>query len=153
MKPAIAWRRGYRTVRWSWGDLRREAKRFAAELASRGIAKGDRVLLWGENSGEWVAAFLGCMFAGAVAVPMDVTADAGFAGRVAGHAGVRLAAVGRGLTLPDGGVASLGLEEFFETQRGGSGARATFRPWRRSAAMRSRSFSPPGRRPSRAGWC
>jgi long-chain acyl-CoA synthetase len=119
-EPAIAWRRGYRTVRWSWGDLRREAKRFAAELTSRGIAKGDRVLLWGENSGEWVAAFLGCIFAGAVAVPMDVGADGGFARRVAAHAGVRLTAVGRGLP-PPGGVASLGLEEFFENAGGGGG--------------------------------
>jgi long-chain acyl-CoA synthetase len=118
-EPAIAWRRGYRTMRSSWGDLRRAAMQFAVELSARGIVKGDRVLLWGENSGEWVAAFLGCMFAGAVAVPMDVTANDGFAQRVAAHAGVRLAVVGRGLSLPGGGVASLGLEEFFEAPANG----------------------------------
>jgi long-chain acyl-CoA synthetase len=124
-EAAVVWRRGYRTVRWSWGDLWRAAMWFAAELGARGIAKGDRVLLWGENSGEWIAAFLGCMFAGAVAVPMDVTADAGFAGRVAGHAGVRLAAVGRGLKLPGGAAGSMGLEEFFDDAGGGNrGARA-----------------------------
>jgi long-chain acyl-CoA synthetase len=117
-EPAIAWRRRYRTLRWSWGDLRRAAARFASELNARGISKGDRVLLWGENSGEWVAAFLGCMFAGVVAVPMDVTADAGFAQRVATRAGVRLAVVGRGLSVP-GGVASLGLEDFIESVAGG----------------------------------
>jgi long-chain acyl-CoA synthetase len=124
-EAAVVWRRGYRTVRWSWGDVRRAAMWFAGELGARGIAKGDRVLLWGENSGQWIAAFLGCMFAGAVAVPMDVTADAGFAGRVAGHAGVRLAVVGKGLELPGGGVRSMGLEEFLDDAGGGNrGARA-----------------------------
>jgi long-chain acyl-CoA synthetase len=129
-EAAVVWRRGYRTLRWSWGDLRQAAMWFAGELGVRGIAKGDRVLLWGENSGEWIAAFLGCMFAGAVAVPMDVTADAGFAGRVATHAGVRLAVARKGLELPGGGVRSIGLEEFFDDAGGGDrGARA-------------RSFSP-----------
>ncbi len=123
-EPAVAWRSGYRTVRWSYGDLRRAAARFAAELGARGIAKGDRVLLWGENSGEWVAAFLGCMFAGAVAVPMDMTSDREFARRVAEHAGVRLVVLGKGLSLPGGGVASVGLEELFEAgANGGDGAR------------------------------
>ena len=73
----------------------RTAHVFTQELASRNIAKGDRVLLWGENSGEWLAAFLGCLFAGAVAVPMDAIADKNFAARVAKQARVRLAVVGR----------------------------------------------------------
>jgi len=94
---AVAWRRGYRTVRWTYAELLRTAYRFASELASRGVAKGDRVLIWGENSGEWLAAFLGCLFAGAVAVPMDAIADKNFATRVVGQAGVRLAVVGRQL--------------------------------------------------------
>ena len=127
---AVVWRRAYRTLRWSWGDLRRAAMWFADELSVRGIAKGDRVLLWGDNSGEWIAAFLGCMFAGAVAVPMDVTADAGFAGRVARHADVRLAVVRKGLELPGGRVASIGLQEFFDDAGGGD------------RGARPRSFSP-----------
>jgi len=94
---AVAWRRGYRTVRWPYAELLRNGYRFAGELASRGVAKGDRVLIWGENSGEWLAAFLGCLFAGAVAVPMDAIADKNFATRVVGQAGVRLAVVGRQL--------------------------------------------------------
>jgi long-chain acyl-CoA synthetase len=130
-EAAVVWRRGYRTLRWSWGDLRQAAMWFAGELGVRGIAKGDRVLLWGENSGEWMAAFLGCLFAGAVAVPMDVTAEGGFAERVASHAGVGLAVLGQGLKLPGGRVQSIGLEEFFDDTRGGDrGARAP-------------SFSPP----------
>jgi long-chain acyl-CoA synthetase len=94
---AFAWRRGYRMVRWSYDDLSRAAAHFATELSSRGVSKGDRVLLWGENSGEWVAAFLACLFCGAVAVPMDTAAEPGFARRVAQQAGVRIAFVERSL--------------------------------------------------------
>ena len=94
---AFAWRRGYRMVRWTYADLLRAATQFAHRLEERSVAKGERVLLWGENSGEWVAAFLGCLAHGAVAVPMDAIADANFAHRVAAQAGVKLAVVGRGL--------------------------------------------------------
>ena len=92
---AVAWRRGYRMIRWTYGELLANAHQFARHLASRGIVKGDRVLLWGENSGQWLAAFLGCLFAGAVAVPMDAIADKNFAARVVRQAGARLAVIGR----------------------------------------------------------
>ena len=81
------------------GPVARAPRTSPAEFRTRGIAKGDRVLLWGENSGEWVAAFLGCLFRGAVAVPMDAIAEKTFARRVAEQAGVRLAVVGRDLAL------------------------------------------------------
>lgn len=64
-------RRGLRLVRWSYRKLVRTARRTARELESRGIAKGDRILLCGDNSPEWVAAFWGCVLRGAVVVPLD----------------------------------------------------------------------------------
>ncbi|HSD46434.1 MAG TPA: AMP-binding protein, partial [Pyrinomonadaceae bacterium] len=63
--------RGLRTVRWSYERLVREAHRFARELSARGVSRGDRVLLTGENSPEWAAAFWGCCLLGAVVVPLD----------------------------------------------------------------------------------
>jgi long-chain acyl-CoA synthetase len=104
---AVAWRRDYRTIRWTYSELLQTAHQFAKDLASRGITKGDRVLIWGENSGEWLAAFLGCLFAGAVAVPMDAIADPKFATRVARQAGVRAAAVSR--ELARGAAKDLGV--------------------------------------------
>lgn len=114
---AVVWRRGYRTVHWSYADLLRTATQFALELEARGIDRGDRVLLWGENSGEWVAAFLGCMFRGAVAVPMDAIAEINFVRRVVAQAGVRLAVVGRDLPELGGEPAALCLEELAEIVR------------------------------------
>ncbi|HXW56461.1 MAG TPA: AMP-binding protein [Candidatus Cybelea sp.] len=109
-ETAAVWRRGYRTIRWTYADLIRVANHFARELDSRGIAKGDRILLWGENSGEWVAAFLGCMFRGAVVVPMDAIAEEGFAARVAEQSGVKLAVVSRGASL-DSALPAIQLED------------------------------------------
>jgi long-chain acyl-CoA synthetase len=106
-EPAVVWRRGYRTIRWTYGDLWGAATQFAAELSRQGIAKGDRVLLWGPNTGEWVAAFLGCLFCGAAAVPMDAIADEGFARRVVEQAGVKLAVVGEEL-IGQGKAKSIG---------------------------------------------
>ena len=87
---AFVHHRGYRTFRWSYGETAELAFRFARELERREIDKGDRVVLWGENSPEWVAAFLGCMLRGVVAVPMDKIAAPDFMQRVARDVEARL---------------------------------------------------------------
>jgi long-chain acyl-CoA synthetase len=118
---AVAWRRGYRMIRWTYAELLHNAQRFAQQLAAKNITKGDRVLIWGENSGEWLAAFLGCMFAGAVAVPMDAIADRNFVARVVRQAGVRLAVAGREISAgaaPVLGVPIVALESLGEAAPG-----------------------------------
>jgi long-chain acyl-CoA synthetase len=40
-------------------------------LYSKGIRRGDRVAVSGKNSPEWVAAYMGILFAGATVVPID----------------------------------------------------------------------------------
>jgi len=75
-------RRGYRAVRWSYAQVAQTAFCFARELEVRGIVKGDRILLWGPNSVEWVAAFFGCALAGVAAVPMDHVSAPDFVQRV-----------------------------------------------------------------------
>src|SRR5512146_2694591 len=93
--PAYAHRRGYRTERWSYGEVLRTARQFARELEARGIAKGDRVVLWGDNCAEWATAFFGCVLRGAVAVPMDRVASSDFAMRVADQVDAKLMVVAR----------------------------------------------------------
>jgi len=75
-------KRGYRMESCTYGDVLQLASAFAEELDRRGIAKGERVVLWGENSAEWVAAFFGCTLRGVVVVPMDDGASADFGARV-----------------------------------------------------------------------
>src|SRR5438045_2998926 len=68
---AVVQRRGYRREVWTYGKLAGAALACAHELRERGVHTGDRVLLWGPNSAEWMAAFWGCLLRGVVAVPLD----------------------------------------------------------------------------------
>jgi long-chain acyl-CoA synthetase len=86
--------------RWvtTYGELAHLAGRFAAFLVQQGIEPGDRVLLWAENSAEWIAAFYGCLLRGVLAVPLDAIGTAEFASRVAADVAPKLA-VGDALLL------------------------------------------------------
>ncbi len=68
---AYGQRHGYRMEWFTYGQVLEMAFRFAGDLEARGIGKGERVMLWGENCAEWVAAFFGCALRGVVVVPMD----------------------------------------------------------------------------------
>ncbi len=98
---AFVQRSGYRLTRTSYLDVARLAAQCAREFERMEIAPGDRILLWGRNSAEWVAAFFGCILRGAVAVPMDAGARADFAGAVAREVGARLVLADRGYVLTD----------------------------------------------------
>ena len=81
---------GYRMQWFTYGQVLEMALSFCRELEARGIGKGERVMLWGENCAEWVAAFFGCALGGVVVVPMDDRASADFAARVSGQVEARL---------------------------------------------------------------
>jgi long-chain acyl-CoA synthetase len=87
---AYGQRCGYRMEWFTYGQVMEMAFRFASDLEARGIGKGERVMLWGKNCAEWVAAFVGCALRGVVVVPMDDGASAEFAARVAEQVGARL---------------------------------------------------------------
>src|SRR5260370_24443027 len=88
---AYVHRRGYRSYRWSYGEVAEVTAQFARELEARQIGKGDYVLLWGENCAEWIAVFWGCLLRGAVVVPMDRTSAPDFVRRVAKQVTPKLA--------------------------------------------------------------
>ena len=75
----------------TYPELAVMAARFAALLEHRGIRAGDRVLLWGANSAQWLTAFYGCLMRGVLAVPLDAAGSADFAARVAADVQPRLA--------------------------------------------------------------
>src|ERR671920_595103 len=55
--------------RVSYGELDRQAQAVAAQLDSLGVAGGERALLFYPPGLKYVAAFLGCLYVGVVAVP------------------------------------------------------------------------------------
>ena len=108
-------RRGYRTESFTYGQVISMARAFARELEPRGISKGDRVMLWGENCAEWVAVFFGCALTGVVVVPMDDGASADFAMRVLQQVQAKLVITSRAhahtFEAAHSPVASLSFEE------------------------------------------
>jgi long-chain acyl-CoA synthetase len=81
-ETAVVSHRGVRRYAASYGDLAQLAGRFAADLERREIRAGERVVLWGENSAEWIGAFFGCLLQGVLAVPLDAASSTEFAQRV-----------------------------------------------------------------------
>lgn len=70
-------RTGVRRMVVSYGELHDLSMRMANLLAQKGVAAGDRVLLWGPNSSWWAVAYWGIIIRGAVAVPVDFMSDLG----------------------------------------------------------------------------
>ena len=59
----------HETLAWSYAELERRSRAVASHLRSR-LEPGDRVVLSYPPGLEFVAAFLGCLYAGVIAVPM-----------------------------------------------------------------------------------
>src|SRR6266481_1805445 len=114
-ETAYVYRRGFRTLRWSYRQLAELAFRFARELEARDLSKGDRVVLWGDNCAEWVAAFFGCMLRGVVAVPMDRIAAPDFSQRVASDVEAKLIVCASALVEHSGDRAYLEMENLSVT--------------------------------------
>ena len=111
-RPFLVYDGGYRTYTWSYAEIGRAARRFAASLRQHGLAPGDRVVLWGENRAEWIVAFWGCLAARTVAVPIDLRASPDLVGRVVRIVAARLVVAGEGLRPPPlPGVETWALDE------------------------------------------
>jgi long-chain acyl-CoA synthetase len=91
---------GFRSWSYTYAEVADGARRFAARLVHAGIVKGDKVILWGENRPEWIAAFWGCALRGAIAVPIDYRTSSDFLLRVAGIVGARLILLGEDVQPP-----------------------------------------------------
>lgn len=91
-QTAVVTYSGNRTSRTSYSQLASLAERFADELDRRKISMGDRLVLWGQNSAEWIAVFFGCVLRGVIVVPLDAAGSTDFAQRVIADTAPRLIA-------------------------------------------------------------
>ena len=92
---AVRFDDGLRTRVLSYSDLWRRIASFAVHLRERGIRKGDRLLLWGENGPEWVVAFWSCVSQGVQVVPVDSTSSPALVERIQDKVQARLVVHGR----------------------------------------------------------
>ena len=81
-REAIVLATSYRTRKWTYRELYRHIRGAARELDARGLAPGDRLLLWGENRPEWVAVFWAALARGVTVVPLDFRSSKAFVTRV-----------------------------------------------------------------------
>ena len=108
---AVVQRRGYRWEKKTYAELHSDAIFWSFALAARGIEPGDRVLLWGANSAEWVGCFWAIQLGGGIAVPMDAAASLEFVKKTVRDAGVKLVLLDRELPRLEFEIPSLTLDE------------------------------------------
>ena len=107
---------GVRQRKWSYSRLWDLSARASAIIEKKGLVKGDQAIIWGPNCPEWVVAFLGCVRAGVIAVPLDVRSAPDFITRVMDRTSPKLAIVSRSTQaqLPREDLDTLLLEELEE---------------------------------------
>jgi crotonobetaine/carnitine-CoA ligase len=76
---------------WDYSQFWTDVRRLAAGLRSRGIVKGDRILIHSDNCPEMVLSWYACATVGAIAVTTNTGSVATELTRSAGHAEVRAA--------------------------------------------------------------
>jgi long-chain acyl-CoA synthetase len=86
---------GFRSKSFSYAEVARAARGFAAALHDRGIRKGETVVFWSENRPEWIVAFWGCLLRGIVVVPIDYRASPDFLARVSQIVAAKLILIGQ----------------------------------------------------------
>jgi len=92
---------GFRARVFRYDEVARLARNFAARLHEAGIAKDEKVILYGENRPEWIIALWGCLLAGVVAVPIDYRSAPEFVQRIDGIVQARAILAGDEVTLPE----------------------------------------------------
>ena len=74
-KTAFVNRTGVRRLVVSYREFHDLSLKMANLLAHKGVAAGDRVLIWAPNSSWWAVAYWGIIIRGAIAVPVDFMSD------------------------------------------------------------------------------
>jgi long-chain acyl-CoA synthetase len=112
-QTAIVTYAGNRRSSTTYSKLLELTERFVSELDRRNIVAGERVVIWGRNSAEWVAVFFGCVLRGVLVVPLDAAGSPEFAYRVIHETSPRLVTGDTDhLQLLDENVPILSHEEF-----------------------------------------
>jgi long-chain acyl-CoA synthetase len=91
---------GFRSWSYSYEEISRRARHFAAMLHALGLRQGDAVVFWSENRPEWIAAFWGCLMSGVVVVPIDYRSSQDFLHRVSRIVSAKLILIGQDVAIP-----------------------------------------------------
>ena len=110
-REAIVLASSYRTRKWTYRELYRHIQGVARELDARGLAPGDRLLLWGENRPEWVAVYWAALARGVTVVPLDFRSSKAFVMRVQRNVEAKLLVHGAEVDAGAIGLSQLSLQD------------------------------------------
>jgi crotonobetaine/carnitine-CoA ligase len=83
---------------WRFDEAPDIAARFAGTLAAAGVRSGDRVAIMCSNRPEFLEAYLGCAWLGAIAVPINIAARGPQLQHILSNSGARLLVIEAELT-------------------------------------------------------
>ena len=89
-RPAIELLHEGRITETSYAGLMDGAARAAAWLGGVGVRAGDRVAILADNEARWISAYLGTLWIGAVAVPLDTAYKPAQVCTILGSSGARV---------------------------------------------------------------
>src|SRR5262249_15667270 len=92
----------FRSWSYSYEEIGRRARHFAAMIHGLGLRQGDAVVFWSENRPEWIAAFWGCLMSGVVVVPIDYRSSQDLLHPVSPIVSAKLSLIGQGVAIPGG---------------------------------------------------
>jgi long-chain acyl-CoA synthetase len=92
---------GFRSRAYRYSEVAAKSRGFAARLREAGMAKDDKIILYGENRPEWIIAWWGCLLEGVIAVPIDYRSSSEFVDRIEKIVNARAIVIGDETALPD----------------------------------------------------
>jgi long-chain acyl-CoA synthetase len=88
--PAIELQGVDQLLATTYGQLEQQGSGIAAWLHAQGVVPDDRVAILADNDARWIAAYMGILRLGAIAVPLDTAYKAGQVRTVIDNSGARL---------------------------------------------------------------
>ena len=76
--------------RWSFAELRAQARAVSRALMADGLASGERIAIWAPNSADWIAAAIGAEQIGLALVPLNTRFKGREAADILGRSGARV---------------------------------------------------------------
>ncbi|MEX2437793.1 MAG: AMP-binding protein [Candidatus Babeliales bacterium] len=89
-RPALTMQMGFRTITLTYGQVYEMAKKTALFLQSKGLKKGDALLLLAPNSPYWIVIYWAAILGGFVIVPLNTQSMPDFVQRIAEQTGTQI---------------------------------------------------------------
>lgn len=65
-------KKGYRTIKITGKGLQEKINKTRILFSNYHIKKGDKIIIFGTNSIEWIVIYFSCIFSGIIVVPLDI---------------------------------------------------------------------------------